>query len=140
MQAWIVQRPQSNMYGPHHAQAQQAGFCAGAAAGTAGQPDSGDGGCGQPYSDTSSQFWVQPDSTTYSSTYQSADSGAPCTAECISRANAVTCHPVLSLLPPTLRSFLLMLKAGCEGICNMVAGGAAQSTQPDSSSYSCSCS
>jgi len=75
-----VQRPQSKVSGPHHAQAQQAGFCAGAAA---GPPDSGDGGCGQPYSDTSSQFWVQPDSTTYSSTYQSADSGAPCTAECV---------------------------------------------------------
>jgi hypothetical protein len=83
MQAGFVQRPQYSMCGPHHAQVQQAGFCAGGAAGAAGQPDSGAGGCGQPYSDTSSQFWVQPDSTAYSSTYQSADSGAPCTAECV---------------------------------------------------------
>ncbi len=85
MQAWIVQRPQSmcDMPGPHHAQVQQAGRCAGGAAGAAGQPDSGGGGCGQPYSDTSSQFWVQPDSTACSSAYQPADSGAPCTAECV---------------------------------------------------------
>jgi len=83
-----VQRLQSGKCAPHHVQVQQLGFCAGGqpdpgTAGAAGQPDSGAGGCGQPYSDTSSQCWVQPDSTACSSTYQSADSGAPCTAECV---------------------------------------------------------
>ena len=114
MQAWIVQRPQSDMDEHHHAQAQQAGFCAGAAAGAAGQPNSGDSGCGQPYSDTSSQFWVQPDSTNYSSTYQSADTGAPRTAERVpvrTRSVVIRCprwH--LSLCAPSCRCWKQAVK------------------------------
>jgi len=73
------------MHWSHHAQVQELGSRAG------GQPDpstaptrpsSGAGGW-QAYTNRALQFRAQPNGTAYSSPYQSADSGAPCTAECV---------------------------------------------------------
>jgi len=138
MQAWIVQRPQSmcDMPGPHHAQVQQAGGRAGAQA-RPGSPTRAAAGAGSPTPTRLRSSGCSPIARPAArrTSLRTVVRPAPLSAFlCVCGrlspgALALTSHTALLPLMPGNS-----LRKGCA----MVAGGAAQSTQADSSSCSCS--